>query len=345
MADEYEIRKGRMVKVRPALPAGPAEQKLQEEFIQIAGLPRPNPGGPFGPTEPVDYISLAGVVDTAPLDDALDKICRELGLKSRPGGASGYGWSTRSLLLACPYKYKRLYIEAPKHRDGPAALALETGGLVHQLLAFYYMEMLPDRGGLKAPVDYEWMKGRLLDEKVSAEVVMESYRLFDAYRMRYLDNDYLRPLDVEIAAEDADGNTCRYDAIVEVLPNETGVAPGTYLCEHKTCARFDFATLESWRNDGQIVGQLLIYKKARLKKKYGDLSGIIVNLISKTKVPDFRRIVVAPLSWQMKGHAKDMKVWDALAEIFRATGYYPRNRYSCRGPYGLCPLFETCAGG
>jgi hypothetical protein len=291
----------------------------------------------------LDYLSLANVLDTKPLDDALDKICRELGLKSRPGGASAYGWSTRSLLLACPYKYKRLYIEAPKKRNGPAAIALETGGLLHQLLAFHYLQMLPDKGGLKEPVDYEWMKGRLLDLEVAAEVVMESYRLFEAYRMQY-ESDYLEPLDVEIAAEDADGNTCRYDAIVNVVPNGDGVAPGTYLCEHKTCARFDFATLESWKNDGQIVGQLLIWKKAKLYKKYGDLAGIIVNLLSKTKIVGFRRIIVPPQEWQLKGHAKDMRVWDAVGSLFQASGYWPRNRYSCRGPYGLCPLHEECAG-
>lgn len=296
-----------------------------------------------GLVEQVDYISLANVLDTAPLDDALDKICKELGLKSRPGGASGYGWSTRSLLLACPYKYKRLYIEAPKKRNGPAAVALETGGLFHQLLAFHYLQMMPDKGGIEAPIDYEWMKGRLLDERVAAEVVMDSYRLFDAYRMHYTD-DYIEPLDVEIAAEDADGNTCRYDAIVKVLPNAAGVAPGTYLCEHKTCARFDFATLESWKNDGQIIGQLMIYRKARLKKKYGDLSGIIINLVSKTKMPDFRRIVVAAPLWQVRGHARDLKVWDALENFFRSTGTWPRNRYSCRGPYGVCPLHEECSG-
>lgn len=328
-----------------------AWQIVEGKFVEVAdtngqptGIPAPMEGGPSPVRGEVDYISLAPILDTTPLEDALEKICKEIGLKVRPGGASRYGWSTRSLLLACPFKYKKLYLDKPKNGlKGKASTALEVGSLFHQLLAFRYLQMMPEQGGLKNPVDYAWVKTRLLEENVAAEVIMESFRLFDSYQYRY-ENDYLVPLDVEIEAQDADGNTCRFDTIVQVEEGVPGVPPGVYICEHKTAARFDFATLESWKNDGQIIQQMHIFKKARLKKKYGELAGIIINLVSKTKTVDFRRIVIAPQTWQLRQHAKDLRVWDAMENFFVAVGVFPRNRASCRGPYGLCPLFEHCAG-
>jgi hypothetical protein len=326
----YEIVNGRMVKVADAADA---------PTLPVSdSLPPPSDASP-------DYLNLAPLLDLTPLDEALDKVCAELGLKIRPGGASGYGWSTRSMLLACPYKYKKLYIDAPRNLTSVRSpTALEVGGLFHQLLAFHYMLMMPARGGLSGPVDFDWVKARLLEERVSAEVVMEAFRLFDAYRFRY-EVDYIEPLDVEVEASDSDGNTCRYDTIVRIRDNNALIMPGIYILEHKTCARFDFPTLEGWKNDGQIIGQMYIWRQARLKRKYGRLDGVIVNLISKTKTPDFRRIVIAPQAWQLSGHAKDLKVWDALESLFRSTGCWPRNRQSCRGPYGLCSLFDHCAGG
>lgn len=325
--DGYEFKDGRLVKVGGEPQAGESQDPL--------------PAIPQG-----DYLDLSPLLDVEPLDEAMNKICLELGLKFRPGGASAYGWSTRSLLLACPYKYKKLYLDRPKDGGprGRSSTPLETGGLYHQLLAFHYMAMMPGMGGLKGPVEYDWVKRRLLEEKVSGEVVMEGFRLFDAYRF-YYEQDYIRPLDVEIEASDGNRNTCRYDAIVEVVPNEALVPPGVYICEHKTARAFDFATLEQWKNDGQIIGQLYIWRQARLKRKYGHLAGVLVNLISKTKTPQFRRIVIAPQAWQLAGHARDLKVWDALENFYRAVGVFPRNRASCRGPYGLCPLHDHCAGG
>lgn len=322
--DGYEFRNGRLVKVDPA---SPVETQSPTE------------------TESPDYLNLSPLLDLTPLDEALDKICAELGLKIRPGGASQYGWSTRSMLLACPYKYKKLYLDVPKNRLSSirSPTALETGALFHQLLAFKYMLMMPNKGGLKTDVDYNWVKARLLEERVSAEVVMESFRLFDAYRFRY-ELDYVEPLDVEVEAQDGDGNTCRYDTIVRIKENNALIMPGTWILEHKTAARFDYVTLESWKNDGQILGQVMIWVKARLKKKYGHLNGVIINLISKTKTPDFRRIVVSPSAWQINGHVKDLKVWDALENFYRAVGVFPRNRNSCAGRYGLCPLFDHCQG-
>lgn len=334
----YEVKDGRLVKVvnvDASTSPTPAEAPILPLPLPIADVPVDSP----------DYLNLAPLLDLTPLDEALDKICAELGLKIRPGGASGYGWSTRSMLLACPYKYKKLYIDAPRNLTSVRSpTALEVGGLFHQLLAFYYMLMMPARGGLNSDVDFDWVKVRLLEERVSAEVVMEAFRLFDAYRFRY-ERDYIFPLDVEVEASDSDGNTCRYDTIVRIRDNESLIMPGVYILEHKTCARFDFPTLEGWKNDGQIIGQMYIWRQARLKRKYGHLDGVIVNLISKTKSPDFRRIVIAPQAWQLSGHAKDLKVWDALENFFRATGVWPRNRASCRGPYGLCSLHDHCAGG
>lgn len=285
-----------------------------------------------------DYISLESVLDTVPLDVVLEKVCKEMGI-DRPGGASGRGWSMRSVLMTCPYKYKRLYV------DGGipgilSAIALETGGLLHQLVAFHYLTKM----GTLPLVDYAALTERLLNEKVSAEVVMAANRLFEAYIARY-ESDYLKPLDVEVAAQDKRGNTCRFDLIAEVLDNDEGLIKGAWIVELKSAARWDIGTLEGWKNDGQIIQQMMIWKSARLDKRYGPLQGVLMNLIRKTNVPDFRRIALPPLLWQIKKHAKDLKVWDAMENFYEATGTWPRNRSACVGRYGLCVLFDHCAGG
>lgn len=289
----------------------------------------------------LDYLSLAPLVDHTSLEEALARIFEEAGME-RPGGASGNGWSKRALLLACPHKYKRLVLDGlDRNDDGevrPSPLALEIGGLLHQLSALLYMGKMD----LKVP-DPFGIKERLVADGVSAEVIMEGYRLFEAYTAHYED-DYLTPLAVELLAGDRVGNTCRYDLIARIEENPLGLPRGTVVVEMKTSARFDLPTLQGWANDGQIIQQMMIWKAAGLTRKYGKLEGVLMNIVGKQKVPQFHRQLIPVQSWQIKGHVRDLRVFDAMEGIFRATGCFPRNRTACVGRYGLCQLFTECAG-
>ncbi len=206
------------------------------------------------------------------------------------------------------------------------------------MLALYYQ-------GLRDPktrLSPERLKDELLNHNADARNVSEAWRLYEAYTAHYAD-DYLTPLAEEEFASDAAGeNTCRYDMIARVESNNH-VPPGTWIVEHKTSSRFDMATLEGWKNDGEIIGQIMLYKPAKLTKKYGKLMGVIVNILGKQKIPKFERVIVPVQKWQATAHKRDLKIWNALEQMNRATNTWPRSRAHCVHRYGMCEYFDHCA--
>jgi hypothetical protein len=270
------------------------------------------------------------------MDEGLEKVFNLYGLE-RMGGASGRGWSYYSSIQKCLYYY---FMNYKKKDSGTPSHALELGSCIHTMLALYYE-------GLRDPetrIDPERLKNELLELNVSSEIVLEAWRLFQAYESRY-DTDYLTPLGAEIFAEAPDGTTCRYDLIAKVEDEggEVVVPPGTWVVEHKSASRFDASMLEGWKNDGEIIGQIRIYQKAKLAKKYGKLQGVIVNLIGKHKQPQFQRVMIPVSNKRLKRHESDLKSWDMIRNICETTNHWPRSRASCVGRWGLCRYFDHCA--
>lgn len=288
------------------------------------------------------YLSLAPLVEAKPIDEAAAELFAQHGLEL-PGGPSGRGWSTRALFMACPYKAR---VRASERDSGGVvrkrSQALEVGGLFHLLRALAALRQIPGQERYDV-ITSDLLRDHLLNSGCSAEAVMEGYRLDAAYSCRY-ENDYLRPLAVEQFAEDPEGNTCRYDLLADVLPNEQGVAQGTWIVEHKTSSRLDISTLEGWRNDGEILGQMMVWSRARLAKTYGALQGVMVDITVKTKIAEFRRICLPISRKQIRQHAADLRVYRAFESLCAATGTYPRARSACVGRFGLCEYFDHCAG-
>lgn len=112
---------------------------------------------------------------------------------------------------------------------------------------------------------------------------------------------------------------------------------------HNTAARFTADLLEGWHNDGEILGQIMVWKQAKLDKKYGKLRGTIVNIVGKQKIPQFARVIVPAQRWHVSQHEEDLKVWAALQEMYRATNTWPKARNNCVHRYGLCQLFHHCS--
>lgn len=192
-----------------------------------------------------------------------------------------------------------------------------------------------------ATFDLEWLHKRLLDERVNPTVVSEAYRIYRSYDAEY-DNDPIRPIAVEVRVEY--GNiSARYDLVAEILPNVHGWAPGTWIVEHKTASREDAATMEGWQNDGQIFGQQLLWRRAGLTRKYGELRGVLVNIAIKTQTPKFRRVFVPVDDARTRAHEQDLAFWDLIRHMCDAAGVYPRNRSQCTGRYGKCEFFDHCA--
>jgi hypothetical protein len=280
-----------------------------------------------------DIVYLGRDPSIMPMDEALEKVFDLYGMP-RMGGASGKGWSRIATIQRCLYLYKRRYRDG--ERGGPSK-ALEVGSCFHTMMALHYWAM---REPQQARITPERLRDELFKLNADAKAIEESWRLYDAYA-NYYEHDYLVPLGEELFATDGD-NSCRYDLIARVEANNQ-IAPGTYIVEHKTSSRFDAATLEGWKNDGEVIGQIMLYKPAKLTKKYGKLQGVIVNIVGKQKIPKFERVIVPVQAWQMRAHKKDLAFWNAVEQMCVATNNWPRSRAHCTNKYGLCSYFDHCA--
>lgn len=119
---------------------------------------------------------------------------------------------------------------------------------------------------------------------------------------------------------------------------------------HNTASRFTADLLEGWHNDGEVLGQIMIYKQANFAKKldrngkpYGKLQGTIVNIAGKQQLPKFHRTIVPAQAWHVKQHQEDLQMWHAMQQLYRATGVWPKARNNCVGRYGMCQLFTHCS--
>jgi hypothetical protein len=135
------------------------------------------------------------------------------------------------------------------------------------------------------------------------------------------------------------GRAMMYDITVPRVHNF--VANG--IITHNTASRFTADLLEGWHNDGEILGQIMVWKQAKLDKKYGKLRGTIVNIVGKQKIPQFQRIIVPAQAWHVSGHDDDLRVWAAYQEMCRATNTWPKARNNCVHRYGMCSLFQHCS--
>jgi hypothetical protein len=289
-------------------------------------IPPPIAGG--------DRISLEPDPNIRSFDDVMNEIFAHFKLE-KMGGASGRGWSSHATFQRCPYLFKLTYLEGQR---GAPSSALTTGSAFHSFLALHYSWMLDENWPLTPHI----AKEMLITLGAEPKAVIEAFRLYEAYSYKY-ENDYLTPIEMEAWAQDPDGNTCRYDLIAEVTQAQPGVMPGVYIVEHKTAARFTADALEGWRNDGEILGQIMIWKRAKLDKKYGKLRGTIVNIVGKQKTIQFHRTIVPAQKWHVTQHMEDLKMSTALQQMYAATGVWPKFRANCVTKFGLCNFFDHCA--
>jgi hypothetical protein len=296
--------------------------------------PNKGPNMIVPPPIDMDRISMFADPTIKRLDDILSAVFEKHGME-RMGGASGRGWSSHSTFQRCPYLFKLTYLDGQR---GAPARALETGSAFHTYLALHYLWMLNENLTLTPYV----ARDAMMDGGGDAQAILEAWRLYEAYANKY-ENDYLTPIAMEEWAQDADGNTCRYDMIAEVREAAPGVLPGAYIVEHKTAARFTADALEGWRNDGEILGQIMIWKRAKLDKKYGKLRGVIVNIVGKQKTIQFHRTIVPAQKWHVQQHMEDLKMWSALQQMYAASGVWPKARANCVTKFGLCSFFDHCA--
>jgi hypothetical protein len=280
---------------------------------------------------------------------ALEEIFKAAGVP-RLGGASGdRGWSSISTFQRCPYLWKMRYQGAQRRsRDGnplerkPKSEPLEIGTILHTFQAITLAKQIDS----SYPLEPDAVRDALIDLLVTPEYVHESWRIITAYWANYRrDHEEWVPLAVEHHLVDPKtGESCRIDAIMWQERPLPGRPAGTYLVDHKSAARFDYATLHAWKNDGEIIGLVDLYDRLKVEKRFGPLRGVCINILGKQKDIQFHREWVFPKRSLIIDHRRSLRVWSAAIDTAKAASHFPRARNGCRVGFGsLCDFHDHCA--
>lgn len=310
----------------------PSDLDQQLEAMK-RGEPAPKPAEPDDSDEPI-------LIQTFPtVDFALGEAFGADNLERLGGASTGKGWSSYSTWQRCPYLWKRRYIEQAKPYLAVESPALAIGSLIHAFLSLHYTGMMDNAYRTLTP---EMVYDRVI-KIANPEFVQEAWRVFVQYRLYYT-FEKITPLAVEYDLKDPrTGDSCRYDLIAWLDRDLPGLQPGTYIIEHKSSGRFDYDFLEGWPNDGEVIGQVALWKRCGLDKRFGELRGTIMNLLGRQKEPRFHRTYVSPNSWRVKSHLDDLNRIDALMHLARSTDSFPRSRANCINRYGRCEWYDHCA--
>ncbi len=274
------------------------------------------------------------------VDEVLRDIFAEHGLGYLGGQSSGRGWSSISTFQRCPYLWKRRYLDNAQPIIAVESPSLAVGTLIHVFLALHYAAMVPDHP--HAVLTPEMVKDRAL-VRANPAFVQEAWRVFISYRL-YYKGEIITPLAIEYDLRDPrTGESCRYDLIAYIDRQLHGITPGTYIVEHKSSDRFDNNFLEGWPNDGEVIGQVALWQKLGLDKRFGPLKGTIMNLLGKQKVPRYHRTYVSPDSWRVRSHLQDLQRWEGLINLAKSSDTFQRARANCINRYGRCTWYEHCA--
>jgi len=294
--------------------------------------------------EPPDPDRAIEIVQFYPTEHALKLIFAENGLERLGGQSTGSGWSNVSLFQKCPYRWKRRYVDPYKVDHfgiEVEILPLAIGTLVHTYLAIYYKAMITPG----YPITPEIINRRIREMGCNPDIFEEGWRLFINYRLFYK-NENIQPLEVEFDLKDPRTNhSCRFDLIAFVPEERPGMLPGTWAYEHKTAQRFTADVLEAWPGDGEILGQVDLWDRLHLDKRFGPLRGVVINLLGKQKTPEFHRTIVSPTAFTIEQHRDDLRNWNAKIALAKAIDDFPRSRNNCIGRYGRCELWDHCNSG
>lgn len=312
---------------------------------------------------------------TISIDEAVDGIFNQ---RKWPllGGPSGKGWSFFSVAQRCAQLFRKLY-DTPAEQLTKAlpGAPLQIGALFHVLMALYYgaglgnATVLPDRGGLVAEsIKLPSRRRRFTVPPTAADdliavlkelcnsdrpsprldVVLEAERLYDAHTNFYgAGREDVTPLGVEVfAAHPQLGYTCRYDMIGAVGENDLVIkTPGVFIFERKSTKWIDEKYLEGWALDGEILGQLMCWKPSGMEATFGPLAGIIIDVVSKARLPECRRVILPATLPAVGQHERWVRYCNSQIHLWRAMGIYPQSYANCWGRYGRCDQFDNCVLG
>ena len=180
----------------------------------------------------------------------------------------------------------------------------------------------------------------------SLAVVLEAERLFDAHTRHWGKVEDVTPVAVEWFAGDPNlGYTCRYDMLGRVGDKDPVIPPGLYIFERKTAKWIDEESLEGWSMDPEILGQLLLWKPSGCEERFGLLTGLVMDVVSKAKIPECRRVIFPPELPPVNVYAQWIEWAKAQIATWRALKVYPQSFANCWHRYGRCHEWKNCALG
>ena len=269
-------------------------------------------------------------------------------------GASPTGSTFYKTLFTCPREFALKYVvgfEPQKVNE-----ALTTGWLFHHLLEVYYREvqLFQRTCNAKATSDdflYGGHKGAmrqayaalapLADADGYKEIYETAHRLITGYFERYDHLDKWRILAVEetIIYQAGFGYSARLDLIVEDF--DIG---GMIVCEHKSAKMISADLLDSYQLDLQILGQKWLVNRCLDLRKLPPFKGVLVNIGTKHKTPQFVRHHVDPSRHHLNAFVRSIKSWTGMRNVYAKAGW-PQALGHCSGyarGYSRCQFYEIC---
>jgi hypothetical protein len=263
------------------------------------------------------------------------------------------GWSSISNYMKCDRMF--YYKSIKKYRVQRSSEALDVGIVLHECLAAHY-----DSGGVRT---FEPLAAIELERPdIATEVKRLLYAYFAAYQQEDIDTFDVRAVEREIIGEvEYKGTTApvyaRLDLLVRKKTKDQTVLPagpcpdGVWIIDHKTSSRMSQDLLEGYKMDGQFLLMSYLWHQQNFDQIYGPLKGFVMNIITKTKNPELKRLqidigdddrerfqrMVAPTIVEMHTRMQDD------AEKANEDNW-PMNFAMCKNPsgYGPCEYMTLC---
>lgn len=263
------------------------------------------------------------------------------------------GWSSISNYMKCDRMF--WYRAVKKYRQQKSSDALDIGILIHECLAAHYSS-----GGQRTFLPLEAVQAER--PEIAQEVKRLLYAYFAAYQKEDAETFDVRAVEQEIIGEvEHDGVKAPAYARLDLLirrkrqdqePLPFGPCPdGVWIIDHKCMARMSQDLLDGYLMDGQFLLMAYLWKKQKLDDYYGKLNGFIMNIITKTKSPELKRLQISISDRDIERFAKTMS--PIIVEMHQRLDNpeernnqekWPMNFGICKSPsgYGPCEYLTLC---
>lgn len=263
------------------------------------------------------------------------------------------GWSSISNYMICDRMF--YYKSVKKYRTQSSSPALDIGILFHECLAAHYAT-----GGKRTFEPLEALA------EARPEIAHEVKRLLYAYFAEYLKTeiDYwdIRAVEREIigTVEHNGVSAPAYSRLDLLIRKKTPDQPsmpygpcpdGVYIVDHKAVGRMTKDLVDGYRMDGQFLLMAHLWKQQNFDEIYGPLKGFIINIVTKTKAVECKRLEV-----DISVEDRD-RFYETMAPVIvelhtrmhdpQEMGdekNWPMNFAACKNPkgYGTCEFFDMC---